>query len=267
MDIIVDYYTKFDEKNRLTRHSLEKIRTQEIISRYLSKDKMKILDVGGAAGVYSFWLSSLGHIVDLMDMVPKHIDQCREIEKSSGVKLNSLLTGDARNLPYDDQTYDMVLLMGPLYHLTAKEDRIQALKESLRVLKHGGVLIAAVISRYAALFDGFRHNLVADKEFQKILDGSINNGNHINNTGNPNYFTSAYFHMPEELKEELLESGFAFESLVAVEGFGNLFSDLEERIKDESYLEMTLEYIRKTENEPSIMGVSNHFIGIGMKKG
>lgn len=79
---IIKFYSEYDEHNRLLdKNSIERIRTQEIISRYLPNRKLKILDIGGATGVYSFWLSSLGHKVDLIDLVPKHVDQAREREK------------------------------------------------------------------------------------------------------------------------------------------------------------------------------------------
>ena len=89
---IVNYYSSYDEKNRLlVRHSLERLRTQEIITRYLGKSSRNILDIGGAAGVYSFWLANQGHSVDLIDITPKHIEQAKETEIKGSIKLHSAL--------------------------------------------------------------------------------------------------------------------------------------------------------------------------------
>ena len=264
---IIDFYSKYDEDKRLDRHMIEKLRSQAIISRFLYKPDMKILDVGGATGVYSFWLASLGHKIDLIDMVPAHIDQCKKKEKETGISLNSINIGDACDISFDENTYDMVLLMGPLYHLVNREDRIKALKESYRVIKTDGILIVSAISRYAALFDGYRLDHVSDPAYRKILEGSIDNGIYSNDSGNDAYFTDAYFHLPDELRSEIVESGFEFDTLLAVEGFGNLFNDMEERLRtrDVSYLKMTLNHIKMAESDPSIIGVSNHLMAVGKK--
>jgi ubiquinone/menaquinone biosynthesis C-methylase UbiE len=264
---IIEYYSTYDEKGRLlNRHSLERIRSQEIILRYLLLENQKIIDIGGAAGVYSFWLASIGHTVDLIDLVPKHIQQVQEIELNEGIKLNSAIVGNALSLPYDDCTYDIALLMGPLYHLQEKEKRIQAIKEATRVLKHGGILYAAAISRFASLLDGFKYNLINDNEFKKILFDDLKNGTHNNETKNEQYFTYSYFHYPNELKEELEKSGLVCKNLLPVEGFGNIYRDIEKRMEDEVFKTFLLECIRLTENEESMMGISNHFMIIGEKK-
>jgi 2-polyprenyl-3-methyl-5-hydroxy-6-metoxy-1,4-benzoquinol methylase len=266
-DKILEYYLNYDEKGRLgSRHSLEKIRTQEIISRYLSKEKLKILDVGGANGIYSFWLASMGHSVDLIDLVPKHVKQAKEAEQEKGIKLSSITLGDACKLPYDENIYDIVLLMGPLYHLQEKKQRLLALSEAKRVLKLNGIIFAAAISKFASLIDGFRSDFVEDNEFKRILVGDLKNGKHINNTNNKHYFTSAYFHYPDELKNEIEETGIVCKKVLSVEGFSCCIRDIEIKLKDEGYKKFILECIKKTEEESSIMGMSFHLLGIGKKE-
>jgi 2-polyprenyl-3-methyl-5-hydroxy-6-metoxy-1,4-benzoquinol methylase len=157
MEEIQQHYNSIEEKDRLDvgLGLLEKERTRQIISKYLGGEKLKILDVGGAAGVYSFWLAELGHEVHLSDATPKHIMQARKINQDVSSKLVSSEVGDARHLDtHKGDTADAVLLLGPLYHLVEKQERISALKECFRVIKKGGKLFAAGINRYASLYDG-----------------------------------------------------------------------------------------------------------------
>jgi Methylase involved in ubiquinone/menaquinone biosynthesis len=155
---------------------------------------MRILDIGGAAGIYSFWLAESGHSVNLIDLTPKHIEQANEIQKRNANKLESITLGDACNLPFADNSFDLVLLMGPLYHLQNKTERISALRESYRVLKDNGTCICAAISRYASMFDGYIRSMIKDSVFYEIMEQDIKTGMHMNPGNNPSYFTNAYFH-------------------------------------------------------------------------
>ena len=261
---IINYYINYDEKGRLTeRHSIERIRTQEIISRYLQKRKLRILDIGGANGIYAFWLASLGHSVDLIDLVPKHIEQAREYERINNISLSSMTVGNACELPFKENLYDIVLLMGPLYHLQEKKERIKSLQEAKRVLKKNGIVFMAAISKFASLIDGFKKDFVKDPAFKRILAGDLNNGKHTNNTDKEFYFTTAFFHHPQELKSEIEEAGLRFEKVLAVEGFSCCISDIEEKLKNEEYKEYVLDCIKKTEEEKALLGMSMHLLGIG----
>src|SRR4249920_2929875 len=126
------------ETDRLGQHvfQLEKIRTQEIILRHL-RSSMTIADIGGATGAYSFWLHDRGHHVHLLDAAEFHIEAATRISITENKSLASILLGDARQLPYDDGQFDLVLLFGPLYHLQEKADRVKSIAEAKRVLKTG----------------------------------------------------------------------------------------------------------------------------------
>lgn len=179
---IIAYYEGCDEDSRMENTPLEYIRCKEIISRYLSSEAMTILDIGGATGAFSFWLADQGHKVSLIDFTPRHIEIAREHEKSKGLKLTSLTVGDARGLPFEDSSFDLVLLMGPLYHLTDKSDRIKAICEAYRVLKPNNRIICEVISRFASMTDGFNNGLINDPEFIPIMNKDIETGLHVDRT-------------------------------------------------------------------------------------
>ncbi|MCL2573609.1 MAG: methyltransferase domain-containing protein [Defluviitaleaceae bacterium] len=256
------YQDSYDEHGRMGRNHIEFVRSKEIISRYLSESPMDIADIGGATGSYSYWLASQGHNVHLLDFTPSHIDQAKEYGREHGVSLASYYCGDARNLPYEDNFFDIVLVMGPLYHLQDRDDRLMCLSEARRVLKPGGVLICALISRYASLLDGFGGMLINDEKFIEILDGGLETGMH--SPKDTSYFTSAFFHKPSDIESELMESGFGDIDFIAIEGFARAVNT-EGLLKNEEQLKLFLEYIRRTERAPELMGISDHFFAITRK--
>lgn len=128
---ILSYYGElFDEGARLTTRSaqgpVEFARTQEIILESVSAGR--VLDIGGGAGVHARALQSAGLEVELLDPVPRHVDQARAVGVSARI-------GDARALPFQDGEFDAALVLGPLYHLAAREDRQLALREAARVVR------------------------------------------------------------------------------------------------------------------------------------
>src|SRR5207248_4341704 len=103
---------------------------------------------------YALWLAQKGYAVHLLDVMPVHIEQARAASEQSATPLASLRVGDARELPFADSSADLVLMLGPLYHLTERDDRIRVLQEARRVLRSGGWMVAAAISRFTSTLDG-----------------------------------------------------------------------------------------------------------------
>src|SRR5437764_3461303 len=128
---IKDYYNLEIESNRLQLEAfkLEGIRTKQIIERYLEKNCLEILDVGGGTWFYSFWLQQKGHRVTLVDLSPKNVKLAQIYSETTGITLEKIDTADAIHLPFSNELFDMVLLLGPLYHLTERSERIAALSE------------------------------------------------------------------------------------------------------------------------------------------
>ena len=264
---IKEYYASEIEKNRLNLEifMLESIRTKEIISRYLVKNKMKIIDIGGGAGYYSFWLQEMGHQVTLVDLSPKNIELAKQHSLSTGIRLTSIQTGDATALDFKKEEFDLVLLCGPLYHLTDREDRLKALSEAKRVLKPKGVLLTAVISRYASLLDGFNRDLINDDKFQKMLIEDLRTGIHLNETENFEYFTAAYFHTPAEIKSEIIESKLKFDQLIAIESFGWCIDNMKTKSEDQNYMNKLRKILNLVETNEDIMAVSPHIMAVATK--
>lgn len=259
-----DYYEHvFDESTRLGEDSLEWQRSCELISRVLPPHPGRVADVAGGTGPYSMWLAELGHEVSLLDLVPSHVRQARERASAVGVPLDCVV-GDARALPWPDASFDVVLVMGALYHLPDRVDRMACLAEARRVLKPGGFLVAAVISRWASLVDGYRYGFVADERFVGILSEDLVTGRHENPFDDPAWFTTSFFHHPDEIRSELAEAEFSEVQVLAVEGFTSATGVPDEQRNPEG-LAMLMEHLRTTEAEPALLGISSHLMAIAQK--
>jgi ubiquinone/menaquinone biosynthesis C-methylase UbiE len=261
---IVAHYADGIERPRLTaRPSLELVRTQQLLGRVLPPPPARIVDVGGGPATYAVWLAGLGYEVHLVDAVPLHVAQALEIA-ADGPPFTAAV-GDARALDRADASADAVLLLGPLYHLTDRADRVAALREACRVVHPTGVVAVAAISRYASLLDGLLAGRLRDARFAEIVDRDLVDGQHRNDANEPGWFTTAYFHHPDELPAEVREAGLQLDALYAVEGVGAIAPDLTGRLADPAQREQLLRYISATETEPTLLGLSSHLLAVARR--
>lgn len=265
---ILAHYAEGAEAGRLfaERSRLERVRTQELLARHLPPAPAVVLDVGGGPGVYAAWLAAQGYEVHLVDPVPLHIAQARRAHAehgSSGRPLAGASVGDARRLAQATASADAVLLLGPLYHLTERADRLRALREARRVVRPGGLMFAVGISRFTSLFDGLAAGFLDDPGFVRIVEQDLRNGQHRNPSRHPSYFTTAYFHHPDELHAEVAEAGFAIEETVGIEGPGWwMVHDFGSWWEDAARRERLLAAVRAVEHEPSVLGLGPHLMVI-----
>jgi ubiquinone/menaquinone biosynthesis C-methylase UbiE len=264
---ILEHYQAVPESERLEfgPSQLEFVRTQEIIGRQLADRPRVILDVGGGAGAYALWLAGLGHEVHLIDPVAKHVEQARARSAAAPRPIASCRVGDARALEHANQSVDVVLLFGPLYHLVDRDERRQALQEARRVLIPGGILLGAAISRFASALDGLARDLLADPAFAPIVEQDLKTGIHQNPTSKIDYFTTAYFHRPEELEQEIREAGFLVQEVVGLEGAGWLLPDFEQRWRDPRRREDLIRIAKTLGSEPAIRGLSAHLLAVARR--
>ncbi len=266
MDKVLEFYENGGEAGRLERGLgvVEGYRTKELLSRYLS-GPMDICDIGGGAGYYADWLAGQGHRVTMVELAPGAV----ALAKANQTVPYEALVGDARRLPIPDASMDCALLLGPLYHLQEKPDRLKCLEEARRVLRPGGWLFAGGISKFssatwAMTVYGQGKDYIDDPEYMAMLRDELTTGRH-NKPEHYNVLCDAYFHTPEGFRRELTEVGFAVEALYAVEGCAWLTPALSEKWAHVPSRENLLALVRLTEEEPSLLGLSPHFLAFGKK--
>jgi SAM-dependent methyltransferase len=262
---IAAHYASVPEQQRLGPW-LERVRTWELLGRHLPPPPAVVLDVGGAAGVYALPLAARGYEVHLIDPMALHNRQAlRASAEQPATPLASAAVGDARHLDRPEASVDAALLLGPLYHLTDRADRVRALAEARRVLRPGGVLAAAAISRFASTGDGLLRGYLDEPGFEAIVERDIRDGQHRNLTGRPEWFTTAFFHLPEELGQEVTDAGLRLQHLLAVEGPAWMVPDIQQRLADTTRRERILVAIRRVETEPSLLGASAHLLVVASR--
>lgn len=262
------YYAEGIEADRLQHGSgrIEFARTREIVSRYLPPPPAVVFDIGGGPGVYATWLARLGYAVHLIDPVPLHIEQAQEASaRQPDAPIAGCALGDARHLDRADASVDAALLLGPLYHLTEREDRVTALREAARIVRPGGVVLAVGISRFVSTLDGMAHGYLADPTFARIVQDDLATGQHRNPTNHPAYFTTAYFHRPTELKDEVEAAGLVHERTIAIEGPAWLAARVDEWWGDPDWRQRILDALSSIEEEPSLLGASQHLMVVARR--
>ncbi|MFI5986856.1 class I SAM-dependent methyltransferase [Streptomyces sp. NPDC051555] len=219
---IVSYYADaYEEADRLHATAtgrLELQRTRELLTARLPPAAV-VLDVGGGPGVHARWLIEAGHSVHLVDPVPRHLEQAAAY---AGCTTE---LGDARHLTAAAGTYDAVLLLGPLYHLTERADRITALREALRVARPGAMVAAAGISRYSLMQEYTVHAQLSPELLYGEVTSVLGDGGYDGSRG----FTIAHFHTVAELLAEATAAGWQNARLHGIEGPGWAYLSAAER--------------------------------------
>ncbi|MDO9396674.1 MAG: class I SAM-dependent methyltransferase, partial [Herbiconiux sp.] len=248
------YYTEhFVEAERLTVRSaqgrLELERTQELVCARIPA-RARVLDIGGATGVHAAPLAALGHDVVLIDPV------AAQVAEAARAGTFQTAVGDARCLEFGDDTFDAALLLGPLYHLAERRDRLTALREAGRVVRAGGWVFAAAIPRLArltALTSGEAATQHDPAQWIALLEhGTPPEGSR---------FPGAHFHTAEELERELTDAGLAHVDVCAVEGPDGFGLEQVTRV-DEDLHEAALRVVRGLGHLPGVRDLSPHILGI-----
>lgn len=243
-----------DERLRQRPHGvLERVRTQELLSRFLPAPPAAVLDVGGGTGAYAGWLASLGYRVHVIDPVAEHVAAAAKIPSVSAA------AGDARHLAQTDESQDAVLLLGPLYHLPDQGERLAALREARRVARPGAPIAAAGISRYATLMD-----VGSDGRLTEDLEPFVSQ---LHATGQFRAgvigFTNAYFHLPEELQQDLIDAGLHDVEVFDIEGpSGPTLRALGTDCLDQR-LDAAVRAARMVEQDPRLIAASGHLLALG----
>jgi SAM-dependent methyltransferase len=266
-DPLSDYYALGGERDRLTgsaRGLLEFERTKEIVLRRLPAAPAVVADVGGGPGRYALWLAGRGYRVEHRDLMPLHVEQLRA-DAGDRDPIGTAVA-DARELDLGDGSVDAVLLLGPVYHLRRRADRVRALREARRVVRPGGPVFVAAISRWAPRLDGvLALRLYESQPELRELVGEVERAGWL-----PPLFPgsfSAYCHRPGQLRAELAAAGLEVADLVSVEGLAFALADLDERMGDPLAWAVVLEAARAIERVPELLGIGPHLLATAVRPG
>lgn len=265
MDKVEKFYddNAIKEWKRLERHKVEFDITKRYLLEYI-QDFSRILDIGGGPGRYSIFLAKRGHEVSLLDLSKENIKLARSKAAEAHVEIKEFIHANALELSEKvSGTFDIVLCMGPLYHLPEIDDRLCVIRECLKKLQPGGLIFVSFISAYAPMIDyikNYPENIVG---FKKNLLQYLKNGENIVSTDNPG-FTTAYFINPADIED--LMSGFNLRKKV-ITGIEGLTAQSEAKINslsDEAYEEW-LDIIYQTATNQFTWGACEHILYIGEK--
>ena len=253
------FYSERLENERLLRGTgqLEAARTVDILSRFLPAPPATIYDIGGGTGYYAAHFAAQGYDVELLDPVAQHISIARSRQHGPA----NAVIGDARQLPWADHSADCVLLMGPLYHLAERADRIIALKEAKRVLRPRGLLFATIIPRWASTLVGMLEGWISDDAYLKMVETELDSGSHKRPASWPRLFVDGFFHNQLDIQSEVAEAGLHFHRSLSIEGPLWMWPDFETAWSNPTTRSQILEMARRAEDDPEILASSPH-VGI-----
>lgn len=246
-------YEIFDEDSRLSTKAsrVEFLTTVREIEKYL-KPGMKILDIGAGTGVYSLYFAEKGYEVTAVELVEKHVRLIKEKKKTEN-KLN-VFQGNALDLSkFKDESYDIVLCFGPLYHLGSLEDQLKCISEAKRVCKEQGKMFFTFINNDMVI----------------ITETMCYNSKYlIGNNYDPKTFKVKdfpfVFKTIEEARELLKKSGLILIKEIAADGLSELLAEKINNMDDESY-KLWLNYHFYCCEKPEFLGASNHLLFVAKK--
>lgn len=261
MTELEEYYNKFNEEKRLnSRHGqVEFITSMKYIHKYLDllkeeNSQIKILDIGAGTGRYSIPLAEEGHDVTAVELVKHNLgrlkQKCDKVHAFQGnaLKLKRL----------EDNTFDMTLLFGPMYHLHGKEEKRQALLEAKRVTKPGGIiLVAYIMNEYSVLTYAFKERHIKEALATGMLDENF----HCTSKANPLYS----FVRLEDMEELNQNAGLTRIQVISADGPANHMRTVLNSLDDEEF-EAFIKYHLSTCERPDLMGAAGHTVDILQKR-
>lgn len=255
------FYNRASEETRLDKGMgvFEFERIKSLVEKYIPTSSSKIIDIGGGTGKYSEWLAKKGHQVHLVEPVAKHI-QIAENRANRLKNRFSVHLGEARKLEFPDNYADLIILHGPLYHLQKKEDRDLAICEAKRILKSDGIILGFAINYTASTLVGLLNGLIHKKPFFDMCKEELIRGMHNPPDDFPWLLAEAFYHKPEQLKDEFINQGLAYLNIYAVEGMAWLDKEYFANMLNKKKRRTLMELIQVTENDSYLLPFSPHMM-------
>ncbi len=253
-ELVQEVYRRFDENSRLNKSQaarVEFLTTVKYIERYLTPDA-KILDIGAGAGEYSLYFARKGYSVSALELADANIAAFRA--KMTADDQIDLAQGNALDLSrYDSNSFDVVLLFGPLYHLHEEADKLRCIEEAKRVCKPDGKIFFAFIS-----------NDIVILTMQQTQANYLTAGAYDKETFRL-YDFPFVFHTVDAARELLKKAGIQITHEVAADGVSELLKDLINTMDAATY-QQYLRYHFYICEKPECLGMSNHLLFVGEKE-
>lgn len=260
---VVESYENYREEDRLSTNNARKIEfltTVRVLDELLDRKK-KILDCAAGAGAYAFYLADKGHEVAATDITPRHVEIIRETLKSKAYDMKTAVLDATDMSMFENESFDVVLNMGPFYHLTEKESRQKCMEESLRVLKKGGLLISAYISRFYV----FQHIAMQDAAYldDRLAKQLVETGV-LRHDDEKCFWTDTYYSSAAEMEEMYKYYGLDVVDHFAQDGLTPQFFEKVDKWSEEQF-SIWCDYHYSVCRERTILGASNHVVIVGRK--
>lgn len=265
MKHVVNCYENYREEDRLTTNNARKVEFLTTIrvldEHFANADKVKILDCAAGTGIYAFYFADKGYNVTATDITPRHIQLINEKLNSKPYTMKTAVI-DATDLNcFENESFDIVLNMGPLYHLTSEDMRKKCVHECFRVLKKGGLLVTSYISKYFIFpYLATNNSEFLKADFANIL---IDVGS-ISHDDENCFWTDTHYASANEMEELYTNFNLVTIDHFAQDGMAPMLRSIIDEYNDEQF-KVWCDYHYKTCREKSILGASNHAIIIGKK--
>lgn len=258
LEALTQYYSNYDEEGRLcSRHGqIEYLTTMRYIDKYL-RPGMRILEIGAATGRYSHAIARQGYKVDAVELVDHNIELFKKNTRPE--EQVSVVQGNAKDLSaFADNTYDITLLLGPMYHLFTEEEKLQALAEAIRVTKKNGIVFVAYCGNDATILQFcFLRGMLKDPKYRQLIDPV---------TFKAKSDPAELFELHRKEDIDALRGRFSVTQLhfVAADGFAHYIRGPLSEMDEELY-QSYLQYHLATCERQDMVGYSNHILDIFRK--
>ncbi|NGZ19188.1 methyltransferase domain-containing protein [Vibrio aestuarianus] len=259
----MEYYAKFDEEKRLLSQNITRIEfdtTLSVLEPYIDPAS-NLTELGAATGRYFLHYAQQGINVTAVELVPELVEQLNSNAKRQSLSL-SVHEANATDVSFiENDSQDIVLILGPLYHIQSKSDREAVLKEAHRVLKPNGIVAIAYISRFfvAGLLAKMSNDLVSPTVLSDLNESGL-----VTSPDVDPFFRTGYFAKPSEIESLAAHTGFSVENHVATDGYVRFIGQEVNQLNEQQY-QAWLKYHLATCAEPSLLGSSNHGLVIAKK--
>lgn len=261
---VVESYENYREEDRLTTNNARKIEfiTTTKVFDEVFENTMKVLDCAAGTGAYAFYLADKGYEVTATDITPRHIETINLKLKEKKYSMNTSVLDATDMSSFDDETFDIVLNMGPFYHLITENLRSKCFSESLRVLKKGGIIVTSYIPRYYV----FQYVALSDRKYfnmdlaVQLIDTGVLKHDDANC-----FWTDTYYSSPDEMETLYKEKNIEILEHFAQDGISPFLKEKVDSLNKVEF-DMWCNYHYRICREKSILGASNHVIIIGRKQ-